>query len=160
VRTRLSNRVFKTMIREGGLDNYVLKTKPARIKELGPGGWRLRWLIMQTPSVRERMQAEWESLGVEGEMPTPPEGIVKVAMDFATPGPLSASTREILVERAREFAAMEEFTLGEDAEGLEGEFDGAELEEALLADESMSSRMSETQDPSRASQNSTSQADR
>ncbi|KAK9323486.1 hypothetical protein V1517DRAFT_320415 [Lipomyces orientalis] len=38
--------VMKTIKKEGGLDNYLIKDKPARIKELGPRGWRLRYAVL------------------------------------------------------------------------------------------------------------------
>lgn len=46
IRMKLSTRVLKTISHEGGLDNYILKDKPARVKELGPFGWRLRYDIL------------------------------------------------------------------------------------------------------------------
>ncbi|KAL2753417.1 hypothetical protein ACRALDRAFT_2068789, partial [Sodiomyces alcalophilus JCM 7366] len=64
VRTRLSLRVLRTIRREGGIDAYVLKSKAARVRELGPGGWRLRWLVMQTASVRARFNEDRARLGL------------------------------------------------------------------------------------------------
>jgi large subunit ribosomal protein L28 len=64
VRTRVTTRVLRTVDKCGGLDEYLLGGKSARIRELGPWGWRLRWRIMQTDAVRERFRAEREALGL------------------------------------------------------------------------------------------------
>ncbi|CDR40133.1 CYFA0S04e04280g1_1 [Cyberlindnera fabianii] len=40
-------KVLKTIDKEGGLDNYVIKDKSARIKELGPFGWKLRYEVLK-----------------------------------------------------------------------------------------------------------------
>lgn len=44
---RMTAKVLRTISKEGGIDNYLTKDKSARIKELGPTGWRLRYLIMK-----------------------------------------------------------------------------------------------------------------
>lgn len=71
VRTRVTTRVLRTIDKVGGLDEYLLGHKAARVKELGPWGWMLRWRIMQTPEVRERFARERVALGLppvrEGE---------------------------------------------------------------------------------------------
>ncbi|KXX81988.1 hypothetical protein MMYC01_201508 [Madurella mycetomatis] len=64
VATRVTARVLRTIDKAGGLDEYLLSPKAARIKDLGPWGWRLRWRIMQTPTVRERFAREREALGL------------------------------------------------------------------------------------------------
>ncbi|CCE62996.1 hypothetical protein TPHA_0D03610 [Tetrapisispora phaffii CBS 4417] len=43
---KLTAKVLKTITKEGGIDNYLLKDKAARIKELGPTGWKLRYSIL------------------------------------------------------------------------------------------------------------------
>lgn len=65
---KLSNRVLRTIRREGGLDNYLLDDRPKRIKELGLFGWRLRYQVMQSPRMKEKMEEERKSLG----LPKPP----------------------------------------------------------------------------------------
>jgi len=65
VRTRITARVLRTVDKCGGLDEYLLGDKAGRIKELGMGGWKLRWRIMQTEGVRERFRLERERLGLE-----------------------------------------------------------------------------------------------
>lgn len=57
-------RVLRTIDKVGGLDEYLLGGKRARLKELGMGGWALRWRIWQTEKVTERFKRERESLGV------------------------------------------------------------------------------------------------
>lgn len=47
VQTRVATKVLKTINKEGGLDNYLTKEKPARIKTVGLKGWRLRYDILK-----------------------------------------------------------------------------------------------------------------
>ncbi len=51
-------RVLRTMDKVGGLDEYLMGEKPARIKELGVEGWRLRWMVM-----RRRVRGQKEAVG-------------------------------------------------------------------------------------------------
>jgi large subunit ribosomal protein L28 len=55
---RITTRVLRTVDKVGGLDEYLLGEKAGRIKELGMGGWKLRWRIMQTEKCKERFRAE------------------------------------------------------------------------------------------------------
>lgn len=55
-------RVMRTIQKVGGLDNYVLGPKPARIKELGLLGWKLRWLVMNSDAVREKHEKQRREL--------------------------------------------------------------------------------------------------
>lgn len=64
VQTRVTTRVMRTIDKVGGLDEYLLGSKPGRVKELGPWGWRLRWRVMQAPSVRARFAEERRALGL------------------------------------------------------------------------------------------------
>lgn len=64
VQLKVSSRVLRTIDKLGGLDEYLLGEKEARIKELGESGWWLRWAIMQTPAVKKRFAAEREALGL------------------------------------------------------------------------------------------------
>jgi len=134
VKTRLTLRVLKTIRREGGIDNYLLKSKPARIKELGPGGWNLRWLLMQTQAVQRRFNEERVALGLEPREIEDRDDIIQYALDFATPGPLSVRSRATLGEMNA--AMADAFVLGDDEaaladlEGIEELSD--EAEELLL----------------------------
>lgn len=64
IRVRVSTRVMRTIDKVGGLDEYLLGEKSARIKELGMEGWRLRCMVMATPAVQARFNAQRRLLGV------------------------------------------------------------------------------------------------
>jgi large subunit ribosomal protein L28 len=64
IRLRITTRVLRTVDKVGGLDEYLLGEKAGRIKELGMGGWKLRWRIMQTEAVKERFRKQRELLGL------------------------------------------------------------------------------------------------
>lgn len=53
IRIKLTAKVLKTISKEGGIDNYLLKEKSARIKELGPTGWKLRYKLLTTKLKKE-----------------------------------------------------------------------------------------------------------
>ena len=61
---KVQARVLRTIDKVGGLDEYLLGNKPARIKELGMEGWRLRWKVMRTPKIQERLKEERKSLSL------------------------------------------------------------------------------------------------
>jgi large subunit ribosomal protein L28 len=65
IKLRITSNVLKTMDREGGLDEYLLKDNEHRLKELGPLGWALRWTLMQRPEVIDRMRAQAAALGID-----------------------------------------------------------------------------------------------
>ncbi len=44
---RVASSVLRTMDKVGGLDNYLVKDKSSRIKELGMTGWKLRYMILK-----------------------------------------------------------------------------------------------------------------
>ncbi|CCD26640.1 mitochondrial 54S ribosomal protein bL28m NDAI_0I00710 [Naumovozyma dairenensis CBS 421] len=50
---KLTTKVLKTISKEGGIDNYLIKDKSARIKELGPTGWKLRYLVLKKKELDE-----------------------------------------------------------------------------------------------------------
>ncbi|KAK4454871.1 hypothetical protein QBC34DRAFT_390981 [Podospora aff. communis PSN243] len=119
VRTRVTTRVLRTIDKVGGLDPYLLGIKAARIQELGPWGWRLRWRIMQSPSLRKQLNEEREKLGlptipVDGLMPM--EGVSAEAA-----GTMMAETDKML-------AGDEEIALGEES---------AEQEETFMQEPNM-----------------------
>jgi len=64
VRIRITAKVLRTVDKCGGLDEYLLGEKAQRIKELGMGGWKLRWRIMQTERVKERFRRQREILAL------------------------------------------------------------------------------------------------
>ncbi|KAH7090807.1 50S ribosomal protein-like protein L24 [Paraphoma chrysanthemicola] len=65
IKLRITSKVLKTMDREGGLDEYLLKDNEHRLKELGPLGWALRWTLLQKPEVIDRMRAQAAALGLD-----------------------------------------------------------------------------------------------
>ncbi len=65
IRVRVLARVLRTIDKVGGLDEYLLGDKAARIKELGMEGWGLRYKLMQTASVKERFRLEKIALGMD-----------------------------------------------------------------------------------------------
>lgn len=67
VQVRVSARVLRTIDKLGGLDEYLLGEKAARIKDLGESGWWLRWAIMQTQTVKNRFAAERQRLGLPAD---------------------------------------------------------------------------------------------
>lgn len=99
IKLRITSKVLKVMDREGGLDEYLLKESEARIKELGPLGWALRWRLMQTPSVVARFRAEAAALGlaqsvIDQQWPEAREGFKQAIR--------GAEAREREVARAKE----------------------------------------------------------
>jgi large subunit ribosomal protein L28 len=60
---------MRTIRKCGGLDQYLLGDKPARIKELGVFGWRLRWKVMSSPTMIKKYQAERNNLGLSPNRP-------------------------------------------------------------------------------------------
>lgn len=64
IRVRVSTRVLRTIDKVGGLDEYLLGEKSARIRQLGMEGWRLRCMVMATKSVQERFNAQRRALGL------------------------------------------------------------------------------------------------
>ncbi|OCT44221.1 hypothetical protein CLCR_00644 [Cladophialophora carrionii] len=54
----ITARVMRTIKKCGGIDAYVTGIKPARIKELGLLGWKLRWLVMTSPKYRVKHEQQ------------------------------------------------------------------------------------------------------
>lgn len=67
LRVRVQARVLRTIDKVGGLDEYLLGNKAARIKDLGMGGWALRWRVMRTEKIKERFREERRRLGLPAE---------------------------------------------------------------------------------------------
>jgi large subunit ribosomal protein L28 len=123
VRTRITTRVLRTVDKVGGLDAYLLGIKAARIKELGPWGWRLRWRIMQSPALRKKLNEEREKFGLP---------LLPVHVDGTAAGGGAAATAVVglegmggidekaaatmMEETTRMLENEEEFAIGEEAE--------------------------------------------
>lgn len=56
IHTKVTTNVLRTITKEGGLDNYLLKSTPARIKTMGLIGWRLRYDILKEKQVQEQSE--------------------------------------------------------------------------------------------------------
>lgn len=61
---KITRRALRTIQKEGGLDNYLVSDKPARVRELGVFGWDLRWKVMQSPAMQEKLQKQRQELGL------------------------------------------------------------------------------------------------
>lgn len=64
IKLKVTTRVLRTIDKLGGLDEYLLGEKSARIKELGLRGWVLRSQVMQTPWYKARRTKEAKKLGL------------------------------------------------------------------------------------------------
>jgi large subunit ribosomal protein L28 len=108
VKIRITARVLRTVDKCGGLDEYLLGEKAQRIKELGMGGWKLRWRIMQTEKVKERFRLQRIKLGL------PP----KEAPLVGSNGNLvsKAQVEEEIQEYDEELERGAEIEVGEDSE--------------------------------------------
>lgn len=108
VKIRITARVLRTVDKVGGLDEYLLGEKAARLKELGMGGWKLRWRIMQTDKVKERFRLQRQRLG----LPPKEEVLIGSNGNIATKGQVEEEVR--LYDEALEKGT--EIDVGEDAE--------------------------------------------
>lgn len=101
--------MLRTIDKCGGLDEYLLGEKAGRIKELGMGGWKLRWRIMQTESVKERFRKQREALGL------PPKEDVAIGSDGMV------VTKEMVAEEIQkyddELAKEADVEIGDEVEG-------------------------------------------
>ncbi|KAB8303041.1 hypothetical protein EYC80_004495 [Monilinia laxa] len=108
IKLRVTTKVLRTIDKAGGLDEYLLGEKTQRLKELGMGGWKLRWRIMQTDAVKERFRVQREKLGL------PPKE--EVYLDESGFG----ITKEEIMEQVRKYdeamARDSEVIVGEEAE--------------------------------------------
>lgn len=109
IRTRVTTRVLRTVDKCGGLDEYLLGEKANRVKELGMGGWKLRWRIMQSPKVRERFRLERLRMGL-----VEPEVLVGSNGQLVT----EAQVKEEMQQIDEELAEGAELGLGEDAQDI------------------------------------------
>ncbi|KAI5952932.1 hypothetical protein KGF57_004120 [Candida theae] len=61
INVKVSTRVLRTLTKEGGVDPYLLKSTPARIKTMGLTGWKLRYQLLQQLEQKERGSVEINS---------------------------------------------------------------------------------------------------
>ncbi|PGG98619.1 hypothetical protein GX51_06704 [Blastomyces parvus] len=62
LKLKVQHRVLRTIKKVGGLDQYLLGDKPARIKELGVFGWNLRWKVMRSKAMKDKFEQERREL--------------------------------------------------------------------------------------------------
>ncbi len=105
VKTRVTARVLRTIDKCGGLDEYLLGERAGRIKELGMGGWKLRWRVMQTPMVKRRFAAQRETLGL------PPREEVNLGADGL---PVSKEAVAEEIQKYDEALEKDEIEIGEE----------------------------------------------
>ncbi|SMR45137.1 unnamed protein product [Zymoseptoria tritici ST99CH_3D1] len=110
VQVRVSSRVLRTIDKLGGLDEYLLGEKEARIKELGESGWWLRWAIMQTPTIQRRFRGERTRLGLAAN-PEQNEVIEEAFQNLA----IAEKTTEQLLEETEPIAMDGAFTVEQPA---------------------------------------------
>jgi len=91
--------VMKTIDKVGGLDNYLLGEKRARIKDLGPKGWTLRWKLMQTPAIADKFNQQRRELGLPEALPQEREQLQQDFEDILARKP----SKEHRAERFRRF---------------------------------------------------------
>lgn len=121
MRVKVLARVLRTVDKVGGLDEYLLGEKAGRVRELGMGGWALRWRVMRTEWYRLRRGEERRMLGLPVDGVGEGEGV--------------ESEREILgmggvrgEEEAREREGAIDRVLGRvEREAEKGENGGVEL---------------------------------
>lgn len=123
IKLKVTANVMKTIDREGGLDEYLLKDSVQRVKELGPTGWALRWTLMQKPDVIDRLRAEAAALGIDQatidkQWPTP---AMQKQQSYAD----RVLAREAALAQAGEAADVEQGMWAEE-EGAEDEVEGTE----------------------------------
>ncbi|KAF2154089.1 hypothetical protein K461DRAFT_277158 [Myriangium duriaei CBS 260.36] len=69
IRVKLTTRVLRTIDKAGGIDAYLLGNKPARIKELGMEGWKLRCELLATSGYRDAMLKERDEMRRSNAVP-------------------------------------------------------------------------------------------
>jgi large subunit ribosomal protein L28 len=120
---KVRHRVLRTIKKVGGLDKYLLGNTPARIKELGVFGWRLRWLVMQSEPLEKKFRAQRKRLG----LPEQEQTFQKYWM---------RRRKNLEVERIHQLALMEEERRASEVDEDEDEvlFEEEEEEEGSFSD--------------------------
>lgn len=117
VQTRVTTRVLRTIDKAGGLDNYLLGDKSQRIKDLGPWGWKLRWRIMQSETVKRRFAAERMALG----LPPKTDGVLQAEalheaalMGIIPAGAPAQQSQQLMAETQQMIDGDKDFIIGKD----------------------------------------------
>lgn len=111
VQTKVTARVMRTIDKCGGLDNYLLGDKPARKKELGPWGWKLRWRIMQTDVVKERFRQQRIEYGL---LPREMNDVIQRESSFAQSYEADLKISDDTAEVDEMLKSETEFVIGTD----------------------------------------------
>lgn len=111
IRVRVSTRVLRTIDKVGGLDEYLLGEKSARIKELGMEGWRLRCMVMGTQTVQKRFNEQRRKLGLpEVDYRLLAQEIAAPPVEFFYPEQVQQEMAEFVVDEVED-----EVVAGEEA---------------------------------------------
>ena len=131
IRVRIVTRLLRTIDKVGGLDNYLLGEKSRRVRELGMAGWALRWRLMQTEVVRERLRKERKRLGLAGKASWEIESREEALAEGWAPEMVGMTAEEV-----RELArGVDEVLDRDEALGEEGGFDLNGEAELVVDDE-------------------------
>ncbi|KAL8700962.1 MAG: hypothetical protein Q9224_000725 [Gallowayella concinna] len=126
---RVQARVLRTIDKVGGLDEYLLGESPARIRELGMGGWKMRWRLMQDPGVKKRLRMRRLELGL------PPKGPEM----FLSDRELLGEDEEMADETGKDVDIRDELT-GEEGADSGGEMSEQEVDQLLEEEETGTQR--------------------
>jgi len=119
VRVKVLARVLRTIDKVGGLDEYLLGEKAGRVRELGMGGWALRWRVMRTEWYRQRKEGERRALGLPDGGLVEGDGVEREILGMG-------GVRGEEEERERE-GAIDRVLERVEREGEKGEDGGVEL---------------------------------
>lgn len=117
VQTRVTTRVLRTIDKAGGLDNYLLGDKSQRIKDLGPWGWKLRWRIMQSETVKQRFAAERAALGLgpKSDSALQDEALREATLLGIVPvGEPAHQSQQLMAETQQMIDGDKDFVIGKD----------------------------------------------
>lgn len=62
IATKATTTALRTINKDGGLDNYLLKSTPLRIKTMGLKGWKLRYDILKKKEIEELSQGSSQTI--------------------------------------------------------------------------------------------------
>lgn len=120
-------RVLRTIDKVGGLDEYLMGESPARIRELGMEGWKMRWRLMKTEWGQQRLKERRIGLGLR------PEGVEMMLDDAILLGDEEEQQGETEQGKEVELRFKEDDGEGED-EYEEVDFTDEERHRVLEAD--------------------------
>jgi large subunit ribosomal protein L28 len=102
---RITASCMRTINKCGGLDQYLLGDKPARIKELGLFGWKLRWKVMNSKMMQRKFAGEREKLGLQAAITGP---LLKPEEEFEQVWEDGDARAEMLREQKKAWEALKE----------------------------------------------------